>query len=66
MIDESVLRLELDRLFECGYFYTEFDVGDEGHSITIDTDNKEKFLDAFAAEFRERAENLLEHPEIEN
>ena len=66
MIDENILRLELDILFEDSYFYTEFDVGDEGHSITIDTDNKEKFLDAFAAEFRERAENLLEHPEIEN
>lgn len=66
MIDKNVLRLELDSLFGDGYFYTEFDVGDEGHSISINTDNKEKFLDAFAAEFRERAENLLEHPEIEN
>ena len=66
MIDESVLRLELDSLFEDCYFYTEFDVGDEGHSITIDTDHKEEFLDAFAAEFRERAKNLLEHPEIED
>ena len=66
MIDKGVLRLELDSLFEDSYFYTEFDIGDEGHSITIDTDNKEEFLDAFAAEFRERAKNLLEHPEIED
>ena len=66
MIDENVLRLELDSLFESGYFYTKFDVGDEGHSITIDTNHKEEFLDAFAAEFRERAKNLLEHPEIED
>lgn len=66
MIDKSVLRLELDSLFDVGYFYTKFDIGDEGHSITIDTDNEEEFLDAFAAEFREHAENLLEHPEIEN
>lgn len=66
MIDKSTLRLDLDSLFESGYFYTEFDVGDEGHFITINTDNKEEFLDTFAAEFRERAKNLLKHPEIED
>ena len=66
MIDKGVLRLDLDSLWGYGYFYTKFDMGDEGHSITIDTDKKEEFLDAFAAEFRERAKNLLEHPEIED
>jgi len=65
MIDKDTLRLNLDSLWEEGYFYTTFDVGGDGHAVTIDTDRKEDFLDAFAAEFRKRAESLLEHPEID-
>lgn len=66
MIDKNTLRLDLDSLWEQEFFYTDFDVGGEGHAVTIDTDRKEDFLDAFAAEFRKRAESLLEHPEIED
>ena len=66
MIDKDTLRLDLDSLYEDGYFYTAFDVGGEGHAITIDTDNKEKFLDTFALELRRRAEKLLKHPEIDD
>lgn len=66
MINKDTLRLDLDSLFGEGYFYTKFDKGIEGHAITIDTKHKERFLDAFAAEFRERARKLLEHPEIED
>ena len=66
MTDKDVLRLDLDTLWEDAFFYTELDIGGEGHAITIDTDKKEDFLDAFAAEFRKRAEALLEHTEIED
>lgn len=53
------LRLDLDDLYESGYFYTKYDIGGEGHYITIKEEDKEKFLDAFAAEFRKEAEKRL-------
>lgn len=66
MIDEDKLRLDLDSLYEGGYFYTGYDIGGDGHAITINASNKEEFLDAFTREFRRRAEELLEHPEIDD
>jgi len=66
MIDKNTLRLDLDSLWEEEYFYTGYDTGGEGHAITINAENKEEFLDAFAREFRRRAEKLLEHPEIDD
>ena len=66
MIKKDILELSLDSLWEDAFFYTDYDIDDAGHSITIETDKKEDFLDAFAAEFRKRAEALLEHPEIED
>ena len=54
------LFLNLDDLHSEGYIYTEFDVGDSGHSITINSKDKEKFLDAFAEEWRKKAEEQLE------
>jgi len=53
------LTLDLDSLYQDGYYYTEFDIGGAGHSITIKAENKEKFLDAFAKEWRKKAEDVL-------
>lgn len=54
------LRLDLDELYEDGYYYTDYDIGGEGHAILIKPEDREKFLDAFAAEWRKRADDLLE------
>jgi len=54
------LYLNLDSYSEEGYFYTKYDIGGAGHSITIKEEDKEKFLDAFAKESRDRAEAMLE------
>lgn len=54
------LRLSLDEMFQGYYYYTEYDIGGAGHSITIKTEDKEAFLDAFAKEWRDRAEQALE------
>jgi len=54
------LTLNLDSYSEEGYWYTEYDIGGAGHSITIKAEDKEKFLDAFAKEHRDRAESMLE------
>ena len=53
------LRIDLDELYTEGYYYTEYDIGGEGHGITIEEHDKEAFLDAFAAEWRKRAERAL-------
>jgi len=58
------LRLDLDELYQEGYYYTEFDIGGSGHAIIIDKDDKEEFLDAFALEWRNRAERLLEEESL--
>ena len=54
------LRLDLDSMAEEHYIYTEFDIEGAGHSITIKAEDKEKFLDAYAAEWRKKAEKNLE------
>lgn len=54
------LRLDLDSMAEEEYIYTEFDIEGAGHSVTIKANDKEKFLDAYAAEWRKRAEKNLE------
>ena len=53
------LHLDLDALYTDGYFYTEYDIGGAGHSITIKAEDKERFLDAFATEIRYRVSNML-------
>lgn len=53
------LRLDLDDMVE-EYIYSEFDIEGVGHSITIKVEDKEKFLDAYAAEWRKKAEKNLE------
>ena len=57
-----MLRLNLDEFYECegDYYYTEYDIGGRGHSIVIKNEDKEKFLDAFALEWRKKAEKYLE------
>lgn len=60
------LRLDLDGLYEDGYYYTAYDIGGEGHAIIIEPENREKFLDAFAAEWRKRADEALEENEDED
>ena len=52
--------MDLDSYSEDGYFYTDYDIGGAGHSITIKVEDKEKFLDAWAKEHREKAEKMLE------
>jgi hypothetical protein len=53
------LILDLDTLYQDGYYYTDFDIGGEGHNIIILEKDREDFLDAFAIEWRKRAEQLL-------
>ena len=55
-----LLKLSLDDMFQSEYYYTDFDIGGRGHEIIIGNEDKEIFLDAFAAEWRKRAEELLE------
>jgi len=52
------LRLDLDDVFD-EYIYTEYDIGGEGHSVTINEKDKEKFLDAISKEFRDRVKEAL-------
>ena len=56
---EDKLVLDLDEMYTEGFYYTEYDIGGSGHSITIKKEDKEKFLDAFAAEWRKRASESL-------
>ena len=56
----SKLELNLDSLYEDGYYSTDYDIGGCGHKIVINEDDKEVFLNAFAKEWRDRAELLLE------
>jgi hypothetical protein len=52
-------------MFGDSYFYTDYDIGDSGHSITINESDREAFLDAFSVEWRKRADDLLEEVEDE-
>ena len=61
----KTLTLNLDSLWEDSYIYTEYDIGGRGHSITIVAEDKESFLDAFAQEWRDRAEGALEEDDEE-
>ena len=60
------LRLVLDDLYQDGYYYTKFDIGGAGHSITIKAEDKDKFLDEFAKEWRGKASDMLELVEEDN
>jgi hypothetical protein len=60
------LRLELDPLYEEGYYYTDYDVSGEGHAIVIEAADRDKFLDEFARIWRERAAERLEDYERED
>jgi hypothetical protein len=55
------LELNLDSIWESEYFYTEFDLGYSGHKIVINENDKENFLDAWASEWRKRAEEYLKN-----
>jgi len=57
---EKKLILDLDSFHEDGYFYTKYDIGGSGHSITIRADDKEAFIAAFLDETRKRLEQHLE------
>jgi len=56
---KKYLTINLDELMEQGYFYTSFDIGDRGHSITIEEDVLEEFLEEFAQITKERVRDLL-------
>ncbi len=53
------LHLDLDDLYTSGYFHTKYDIGGSGHHVIIKAEDEEKFLDAFVAEFRKRAQEAL-------
>jgi len=54
-------RIDLDELYQEEYFcHTEYDIGKKACDIIIRMEDKEKFLDAFAKIWREKAEKLLE------
>lgn len=59
--------LSLDEVVgEAEYFCTPEDVGGEAHIIIIKAQDREKFLDSWAKEWRKRAkENLQPEPEYE-
>ena len=58
---DKKMRIDLDKLYQEKYFsHTEYDVGKQAHDIIIRMEDKEKFLDAFAKIWREKAEKLLE------
>jgi hypothetical protein len=61
----KALCLSLDEVWQDGYFYTEFDIGGMGHYIYIRPEDKEKFLDAFAKEWRDRAKTALTEEEVD-
>lgn len=60
------LRLNLNELYSTPYHYTEYDVADDGNSVTIRAEDKELFLDELAKDWRERAEDMLEDDEEED
>lgn len=66
--NEKKLRLDLDSFMEEGYdgIYTEYDIGGEGHYITIESKDKKKFLDAFGKAFSDRAKDMLEEVKEED
>ena len=53
------IHLSLDDLFGDGYFYTDYCIGGGGHWVVVKAEDREKFVDAFCAEFRKRVENKL-------
>lgn len=58
---DKIFRIELDKLYQEEYFcHTEYNIGKESNEIIIKMADKEKFLDAFAKIWREKAEQLLE------
>jgi RNA binding exosome subunit len=61
------LTLDLDAFFGDEYIYTTYDIGHAGHSVTILTENKEAFIEAFVDEIRERLNQQLEdvHDDID-
>ena len=56
---EKDLVLDLDSFWGGDYFYTKFDQGNEGHSITIKPSDKDKFIEAFLEEVKGRLESDL-------
>lgn len=56
----SYLILNLDELFEQEYLYSDYDIGGRGHSIEVREEDKEKFLEDYACQFKKRVESLLE------
>ena len=59
MDNTHVLHLDLDDLYAGGYYYTEYKIGGDEHSIYIKESDREAFLDAFATEWRSRAARRL-------
>jgi len=56
---KNMLKLDLDSFFGGDYFYTEYDIGCEGHSIIIKKKDKDVFIEAFLKELKERLESDL-------
>ena len=62
MVKTKYLSLDLDEVVaEAEYFCTEYDAGGEAHRIVIEEIDRERFLNAWAKEWRRRAEEALQN-----
>lgn len=61
----KILYLNLDSLYD-EYYFTEYNLSGPGHEINILPEDREAFLAAFAAEWKKRAEALLEDQEVDD
>jgi len=58
-LSDENLKIDLDGFWGGDYFYTEFDIGGQGHFIIIDAKNKEAFIAAFMKEVESRLRGCL-------
>lgn len=59
MVDEKKLQLCLDDVAEDSFIYTKYDIGGQGHYITILEKDKEAFLDEYIRLVREQISEKL-------
>lgn len=63
---QKLLHLSLDALAQDGYIYSDYDVRGAGHDLYVPVEDRQKFLDEYAAKFRAQVERLLEDYEEED
>ncbi len=62
---EDTLIFDLDDFWQGEYFYTKYDIGGRGHSITINATDKEAFVKEFLTEIEKIVRSTLVEPEEE-